>query len=155
MGQGAESCGAYESAYDPYEDGVGCGIWTQRDGTQINIEDMSVKHLRGAMFVAQRAAQRAIFSDEEHLWNDWVSVLLSEIGRRESKTNKNHKQAVKIKPRGKVVEMVCHCGAEYKARAADIDRGWGMSCSKRCAAIRRKYKKPPAKRKAMENASNH
>lgn len=42
-------------------------------------------------------------------------------------------------------EMKCHCGCVYKARVADLKRGWGTSCSKRCAAIRRDYGKKPAK----------
>ena len=33
--------------------------------------------------------------------------------------------------------MTCECGVIYKARQADIKRGWGKSCSKRCAAKRR------------------
>jgi hypothetical protein len=37
------------------------------------------------------------------------------------------------------VAMKCHCGEEYKARQADLDRGWARSCSKSCAAIRRDF----------------
>jgi len=33
--------------------------------------------------------------------------------------------------------LTCKCGTVYFARAADIRRGWGKSCSKRCAAIKR------------------
>ena len=35
--------------------------------------------------------------------------------------------------------MKCHCGEIYSAREADLNRGWGLSCSKRCAAIKRNY----------------
>jgi hypothetical protein len=44
------------------------------------------------------------------------------------------------------VELVCHCGQHYFAREADIKRGWGLSCSKSCAAIRRDYGRPTAQR---------
>lgn len=36
------------------------------------------------------------------------------------------------------VEMICHCGNQYNAKIADLKRGWGKSCSKSCAAKRRK-----------------
>ena len=42
------------------------------------------------------------------------------------------------------IKMTCHCRKEYEAKSADIKRGWGLSCSKHCAAVRRKYKKPAA-----------
>lgn len=44
------------------------------------------------------------------------------------------------------VQMICHCGEEYSAREADLKRGWGYSCSKSCAALRRDFGKPKAKR---------
>lgn len=42
--------------------------------------------------------------------------------------------------------MICHCGVEYDAREADLKRGWGYSCSKSCAAKRRDFGAPKAKR---------
>ena len=42
--------------------------------------------------------------------------------------------------------MLCHCGKEYDAREADLKRGWGYSCSKSCAAKRRDFGYPKAKR---------
>lgn len=42
-------------------------------------------------------------------------------------------------------EMICHCGKRYRARMADLRRGWGYSCSKRCAAIRRDFGRAKAK----------
>jgi hypothetical protein len=48
--------------------------------------------------------------------------------------------------RGQMVAMKCHCGGLYQARAADLERGWGYSCSKSCAAIRRDFGRPRAKR---------
>lgn len=41
-------------------------------------------------------------------------------------------------------KMKCHCGSEYEAKGADLGRGWGFSCSKRCSAIRREFGKPKA-----------
>ena len=37
----------------------------------------------------------------------------------------------------KMTERICRCGKKYMARTVDIRRGWGMSCSKRCAAKKR------------------
>ena len=42
-------------------------------------------------------------------------------------------------------EMICHCGLHYEAREADLKRGWAMSCSKSCAAIRRDFGRPRAR----------
>lgn len=39
----------------------------------------------------------------------------------------------------KGVAMVCHCGTPYLAKATDLKRGWALSCSKSCAAMRRVY----------------
>jgi hypothetical protein len=44
------------------------------------------------------------------------------------------------------VEMICHCGKHYDAREADLKRGWGYSCDKSCAAKRRDFSLPRAKR---------
>ena len=44
------------------------------------------------------------------------------------------------------VELICWCGKQYTAREADIKRGWGLSCSKSHAAIRRDYGRPKATR---------
>ena len=42
----------------------------------------------------------------------------------------------KNKPRGKMLERTCHCGCgvKFKAREADVKRGWGKFSSKSCAA---------------------
>lgn len=37
-------------------------------------------------------------------------------------------------------ERTCQCGRKYTARKADLKRGWGLSCSKTCAAIRRTHR---------------
>ena len=36
--------------------------------------------------------------------------------------------------------MKCHCGQIYEARQSDINRGWGLSCSKSCSAKRKTHK---------------
>lgn len=43
------------------------------------------------------------------------------------------------------VKMECHCGKIYDAKSADLKRGWGYSCSKHCAAVRRDFGRPKAK----------
>ena len=35
------------------------------------------------------------------------------------------------------IVMVCHCGKHYTQYMSNLTRGWGLSCSKKCAAIRR------------------
>ena len=45
-----------------------------------------------------------------------------------------------------MIKMTCRCGKTYEAREADVKRGWGKSCSKRCAAV---------KRTRQERAGNH
>jgi len=147
MGQGTESCGGYEIDYDHYEEGLSSGTWTQRDGSSINISRMSVKHLYGAKAVAERASRRANFSSDSEMWNEWVELFQREIESRREVKQTASEQAAKPKsqPRGEKVKMVCHCGDEYEARTADIKRGWGLSCSKRCAAIRRDFGRPAGK----------
>ena len=39
-----------------------------------------------------------------------------------------------------MIERTCHCGKKYKAREADLKRGWARSCSKSCAAWLREKK---------------
>lgn len=34
-----------------------------------------------------------------------------------------------------------NCGIEYNVRKADLDRGWGLTCSKSCAAKKRRSKR--------------
>lgn len=151
MGQGTESCGGYDVDYDEYED---CqdGYWIQRDGSRIAISDMSISHLINTKRICARLAATANFTSDSEKWNEWVDAFNSEIATREAKQKACPKavKAEKSNPRGILVEMVCHCGFEYKARSADIKRGWGLSCGKRCAAIRREYGRPAAKRKIIQ-----
>lgn len=147
MGQGTESCGGYEVDYDPYSEGLASGDWTQRDGTQIKISRMTVKHLYGAKAVAQRAARHANFSSDAEKFNEWVELFEREIDSRNEVKTKAESAKPKTQARGEKVTMICHCGEEYEARKADIKRGWGLSCSKRCAAIRRDFGRPAAKPK--------
>lgn len=154
MGQGTESCGGYEEEYDPYEEGLAFGDWLTREGETVHISKMTTKHLHGARQVALRAQRTATFTSDIWTWEQWVELFDWEIARRA-----DHVAVASAKPvaqaapkapapvRGVKVWMVCHCGVEYQAREADLDRGWGLSCSKRCAAIRREFGRPAAKRK--------
>lgn len=144
MGQGTESCGGYEVDYDPWEEGLETGTWTQRDHSPINVKDMSTRHLFGAKRVAEKAALNATFSSDTEKWRAWVELFEDEIRSRPYHPSK---PKTGVPQRGTQVAMICHCGQEYLARAADIKRGWGLSCTKRCAAIRREFNKPAAKPK--------
>lgn len=45
------------------------------------------------------------------------------------------------KPMPRMVEVTCPCGQSFKARAADVKRGWGKYHNKACA-VRHREKKP-------------
>lgn len=149
MGQGTDSCGGYEHDYNPYEDGLILGDWTQRDGSKINVSKMSIRHIKNSKRIAEQAVYGACFECDKEMWQEWVDVFDKELGDR-CKIKKDKPKDIKSKPtatRGSKVVMICHCGGEYEARAADINRGWGLSCSKRCASIRREFGRPAAKPK--------
>lgn len=146
MGQGTESCGGYEVDYDEYEECGVDGYWIQRDGTRIKIEDMAVSHMRNCQRICRQLAACATFTDEADKWNDWVEVFENAIDSRPQAPLKPV-TAPKAPQRGKMVAMICHCKTEYDAREADLKRGYGYSCGKRCAAIRREFGRPKATRK--------
>lgn len=156
MGQGTESCGGYEEEYDPYYEELRSSDprWTTRDGESVPVSKMTTKHLHGARQVALRASSRASFTSDSDTFDGWVELFDREIARRGVVVGRVAAmpiaQAAPKAPaplRGVKVWMVCHCGVEYQAREADLERGWGLSCSKRCAAIRREFGRPAAKRK--------
>jgi hypothetical protein len=42
-----------------------------------------------------------------------------------------------------LVKVFClTCGKQIEVRKADVDRGWGKTCSKSCAALNRGAKRP-------------
>jgi hypothetical protein len=46
------------------------------------------------------------------------------------------------------VDMICHCGVEYKTSESELAKGLGYNCSHRCAARRQANKDiPRGKRK--------
>lgn len=141
MGQGAESCNGYGVEYDPYDEGLAEGVWTCRDYSKIRVEDMTERHLRGAIRVATKAMLRANFSSDKEMWSDWVDVLQCELDSRESKptVKKQSIPSPKKPQRGSKLVLICWCDKEYTARVADLKRGWGMSCCKSHAAIKRDY----------------
>lgn len=154
MGQGSDSCGGWEVEYDPYDEGLNTGLWTMSSGRGIAVKDMSASHLRNAIHVARRAKANATFTDEAEKWDNWIDLFHDELLHRQRvaahKLSQSPQSAAKKPPapvRGKKVDMVCHCGAHYQARQADLNRKQGLSCSKRCAAIRREFGRPAAKRK--------
>ena len=146
MGQGTDSCGGGDIEYDPHAEGLESGFWTQSDGTQISVSQMTTRHLANASKVAERLAESSSCDDSADVWMSWAKILDGEIDRRAATVkNKPSKPQEKAPARGRKVTMTCHCGVEYKARSADVARGWALSCSKRCAAIRREFGRPPAK----------
>jgi hypothetical protein len=147
MGQGTDSCGGYDFDYDPYDEGLANGEWTTKTGGGIHVSQMSVRHLEGALLVAQRAKRNATFDDQREKWEDWIELFERELSHRAYAPAAPKVIKAPQPVRGKTVTMICHCKAEYEARQADLNRGYGKSCSKRCAAIRRDYKRPAGKPK--------
>ena len=151
MGQGAEDAGGYEVDYDPFEEGKADGMWPQQHGRPIRITNMTLSHLRNARRMARDKAACANFSSDAATWNEWVEMFDDEILRRECQVSNSTPKLIKAPQpaRGTKVKMICHCGNEYDARQADLDRKWGLSCSKSCASIRREFGRPAAKRKVV------
>tara|TARA_R100000541_G_C1861910_1_gene79380 strand:+ start:108 stop:623 length:516 start_codon:yes stop_codon:yes gene_type:complete len=167
MGQGTESCGGYEVEYDPYDynESDSFSIWHGRDG-DYKVRDMSNPHIESVISMCEDLSLSASFSCESEKWEAWVDSLNSELFRRskngiyierkprkkststkQSRVGDGKKVENKIKSftfKSNKQEMTCHCGANYTAKVADLKRGWALSCSKRCAAIRRDYGRPSA-----------
>lgn len=157
MGYGLDEGFDYDQN-DEYADALADGVWVQRDGSRIRIGQMTTNHLRGAVRVAGGAAKRATCTSDQEVWAEWVAALESEIAIRgkEVAPVAIYVSPEAVKPtRGAKLTMICHCGTEYEARKADIQRGWGLSCSKRCASIRREYGRPAARQKEYAARSSY
>lgn len=145
MGQGAESCGGYDIEYDEYDDAdlVSGGIWTQRDGSQIRVSDMTDTHLKNTMRLCAKLSQEATFECDQEKWQAWVDIIGDELSGRAKRDDNKRQEKILVtrkggnNPRGRKVKMTCHCGKHYEARESDLKRGWGLSCSKSCAAYRK------------------
>lgn len=144
MGYGLEE----QLEYDPFEEGLLDGTWPAKDG-DINVSDMSLRHLYNATEVCRKSRHIASFSCEAEKWQDWIDIFTNEILRRPEPTKKVNKKT-HSHGRGTRTIMKCHCGKEYSARYADLKRGWGKSCGKRCAAIRREFGRPPGRQVKSE-----
>jgi hypothetical protein len=144
-----ESCGGYDSEYDPYHEGLRTGFWTQRDGSSICVADMKDSHIRNSIRICKNLSEIETFSGDSDKWDQWIEIFEFELSTRsknkkEKPLKENNKSGCTV--RGVKQKMQCHCGSIYFARIADLDRGWGFSCSKRCAAIRREFGRPKAKK---------
>ena len=143
MGQGTESCGGYDVEYDEYEEGMADGTWTQQGGGSIKIKDMTTSHIRNSIKICENASRSANFSCDTDKWDNWVDIFESELqsrGESKFKPVAHYDSPEMIKPtRGSKLELICHCGNKYSPRLSDLKRGWAMSCSKRCASIKRDY----------------
>lgn len=152
MGQGSDSCGGYEVDFDEFEEALERGLWPARDG-DVKLSQMTVSHMRNAKRYCQNRAQSCNFSSDSDEWNDRADMFSDMIYSKERTTAVSAPLKVvtapKAPPRGKMAAMICHCKQEYNAREADLKRGYGFSCSKSCAAIRRDFGRPKAKRKPL------
>lgn len=130
--------------YDPYED-IHLG-WIQSDRSRIKLEVMTSSHIKNAMRICNGMAVSSSSTDEGEKWESWVDAFEEELASRTSKPSNTNIADEKKPQRGAKLKLRCHCGKEYLARKAYWNRGWARSCSKRCAAIKREYGKPDAKR---------
>lgn len=146
MGQGTESCRGYDMEYDEYEENLCSGRWVQRDGSSIEVSKMQTGHIKNTLRMVRSLALSSSFTSEDEKWEAWAEIFEDELARRVNLPAKD-KSASHAQPvRGLKVQMVCHCGKHYEAREADLKRGWGFSCSKSCAASRKAFRLPAAKR---------
>ena len=147
MGQGTDSCGGdgydyYDDEEDEYSDALASGCWKQRDGKLIEVSSMSISHLQNAKRTAALAKNRANSTSEQASWQEWIETFDNAIHKKRPEPAPVKAES---KPaRGAKVKMVCNCGHYYEARQADVSRGWGLSCSKSCASVRREFKRPAA-----------
>lgn len=146
MGQGTESCGGYDVDYDEYDDALAGDYWIQRDGSRIRISDMSDRHLRNTARICHNLACRATFESEANKWLAWAEIMSDELASRVASPEKSKAANPPAPVRGAKAQMVCHCGKPYEAREADLKRGWGLSCSKSCAASRKTFRLPAEKK---------
>jgi hypothetical protein len=142
MGQGTDSCGGWDLEYDPVYEGLEDGTWLNG----MNVSEMKTGHLQNAIYYAKRRARSATFSCTEEDWQEWVNVLSNELTQRQATSRASKptsKQPASVSTtkqpvRGKKIKRNCNsCGADYEARVADVNRGWGLTCSKRCAGTLR------------------
>lgn len=146
MGQGAESCGGYDLEYDEYEENLCSGLWVQRDGSSIEVSRMGTNHIKNTLRMVRRLAASSSFTSETDKWEAWAKIFESELFRRVDVPAKTKNARNPQPARGAKVQMVCHCGKHYEAREADLKRGWGLSCSKSCAASRKTFHLKAGKR---------
>ena len=160
MGQGTESCGGYEIEFDPYDEveSDGFRVWHGRCGS-IEVCKMEDGHIENAIRTCKKLADRETFDFDREKWLGWIDNFEDELSHRAETDGriprkKQQSRATKRKNRtppkkliiqsGTHQKMKCYCGRVYTAKTADLKRGWGLSCCKRCAAIRRKYGSPAA-----------
>lgn len=110
------------SYYSDLDDFLGCDEEVERDLRVIEMEQNRERHSFNAKVKAEVRRQ---------LKNTTPSFLKIGLENR-------------FPSSGKTQTMKCHCGDVYEARKADLTRGWALSCSKSCAAVRRTYGKPKA-----------
>lgn len=146
MGQGAHSCGGYELDYDEYEENLASGIWIQRDGTGIEVSKMKTSHIKNTLRMVRGLAASSSFTSEAEKWEAWADIFEEELDRRVDVPVKDKTAKPSAPARGVKAQMVCHCGKHYEARKSDLKRGWGLSCSKSCAASRKTFRLPAAKK---------
>lgn len=141
MGQGTDSCGGWELEYDPISEGLETGNWVNGQP----VSSMTTSHIRNAIRHARMRSKTASFSCTSEDWDEWVDLLETELARRSCAHKAPKTNSKQSKPiRGATQQMKCFCGTVYKARTADLKRGWAQTCSKRCAGIRREYGRPAA-----------
>ena len=126
--------------------------WMMKTGQLKKIKNMTTSHIKNVINTLSVLKEK----DLEYIDCDYdISILRFELERRilqnDNSADLNHqrnqeRKATKRKNKvqeliqtfnldnlGSNVNMICGCGDNYVARKADLKRGWGLSCSKKCA----------------------
>lgn len=77
MSYGEEIAAEYYAYEGLIHSKIANGIWTMRDGAEINIREMSRKHLRNTIAMLKRKEEMTIYDEE------WVAVMERELNFRE------------------------------------------------------------------------
>lgn len=129
--------------------------WTMKNGQTKQLKNMTNSHIQNTINLLKDKMGKNQYISDRIRTLDSIDILSNELERRISendnsadqryqaeRTKKNSKKQIKIQDYkeyieslnlGSNVQMICGCGMEYTARKADLTRGWGRSCSKKCA----------------------
>lgn len=131
-------------------------VWRMKDRSTKHLKNMTESHIKNTIDYLNRKYLGFELDYEEgnnqkfYLYQRTIEILNYELLRRKEENDLSaeikHAQKKEKKETKKQVFiqelpqdlpsnvlMLCGCGEEYTARKSDLKRGWGRSCSKKCA----------------------